>query len=76
MMIYIYFLVKDCGLLCVLVNGLMVGDYMIYLYNVYFGCGEGFIFRGLKVRVCMFEGIWNGILVFCEGVKVVFLKFE
>lgn len=73
---HIHSLAKDCGLLRAPANGSMVGDHTTYPHNVYFGCGEGFILRGSKVRACTSEGTWNGTLAFCEGAKAVSVKFE
>lgn len=42
---------------------------MLYFYEMYFECDEGYIFNGLSIWKCILEGVWSGILVLCEGMK-------
>lgn len=75
---YVFFivgLVKDCGLIELLINGFFFfGDRIIYFYIVLFSCDKGFLLKGLNFRCCILEGVWSGMLVLCEGIFIVIVN--
>ena len=60
-------LAKDCGVLAIPMNGSLEGSLTTFPNKISFGCDEGFILRGSKVRRCLSNGKWSGNKTFCEG---------
>lgn len=69
-----FFLVKDCGLICIFINGIKYGIKIIYLSRVIVICNSGFYLRGLFEWECMLDGVWSGVEVYCEGKEMKFVK--
>lgn len=65
--IFFFYIVRNCGVLDIFVNGLIIGSKIIYFSKFYFSCDDGFILRGFIIRQCLVDGIWSGNDIFCEG---------
>lgn len=50
--VIIYFIVKDCGVFVVFLNGFIIGWKIIFFNIVIFSCYEGFFLNGFIVRWC------------------------
>lgn len=46
------FVVVDCGLLFVLRNGSLFGNFMVFFNELLFYCDFGFLFGGFFIRIC------------------------
>ena len=67
-------LAKDCGPLAVPINGSSIGDLTVFPNNVVFGCDEGFLLSGSRIRNCEANATWSGNRTFCEGFIFVFVQ--